>query len=367
MPKRGELTISKRTVDGFSVKGREAVFWDRELPGFGVRVYPSGSKIYLAQCRGPAGIRRVSLGRHGETTAEEARKRAAAAIARIKRGEDPVARPLERTLTVAELAERYMEAHVKVHCNAHTQWIYAGSLRNHILPALGGMAVASVGRAEVAALHYGMRETPRAANRALMVLSKMFKLSEAWGMAPPGGNPCRFVLRYKEGRRERFLTEEEYRRVGRALCELEAEGPVQARAAAALRLIMLTGCRSGEVLTLKWSDVDRKAGEFRLRDAKTGARMVPLTPTAAQVAGGDQAGPTEPVGVSGRQAGSPPVAVDHLLAPGAGAGRGGGRADPRPASQLRLAGSGPRSGSTNDRASSRSHGHRQHGALRASL
>ena len=286
MPKRGELTISKRTVDGFSVKGREAVFWDRELPGFGVRVYPSGSKVYLAQSRGPAGIRRVSLGRHGETTAEEARKRAAAAIARIKRGEDPVARPLERTLTVAELAERYMEAHVKVHCNAHTQWIYAGSLRNHILPALGGMAVASVGRAEVAALHYGMRETPRAANRALMVLSKMFKLSEAWGMAPPGGNPCRFVLRYKEGRRERFLTEEEYRRVGRALCELEAEGPVQARAAAALRLIMLTGCRSGEVLTLKWSDVDRKAGEFRLRDAKTGARMVPLTPTAAQVLAG---------------------------------------------------------------------------------
>ena len=67
------------------------------------------------------------------------------------------------------------------------------------------------------------------------------------------------------------------------MCELEAEGLMQARAAAALRLIMLTGCRLGEVLTLKWSDVDRKSGEFRLRDAKTGARMVPLTPTALQV------------------------------------------------------------------------------------
>ena len=132
------------------------------------------------------------------------------------------------------------------------------------------MAVASVGRGEVAALHYGLRETPRAANRALMVLSKMYSLAEAWGMAPPGGNPCRFVLRYKEGRRERFLTEEEYRRVGRALCALEAEGPVPARGAAALRLLMLTGCRLGEVLTLKWSDVDRKVGELRLRDAKTG-------------------------------------------------------------------------------------------------
>ena len=286
MPKRGELTISKRTVDGLSVEGKEAVFWDRELPGFGVRVYPSGSKIYVAQCRGPAGIKRVSLGRHGETTADEARKQAATAVARIKQGEDPAARPLERALTVAELAERYMEGHVKVRCNAHTQGIYAGSLRNHILPALGATPVASVGRAEVEALHYGMRETPRAANRALMVLSKMFSLSEAWGMAPAAGNPCRFVLRYKEGSRERFLTEDEYRRVGRALCELEAEGPGPARAAAALRLIMLTGCRVGEVQTLRWSDLDRKAGEIRLRDAKTGARMVPLTPAALQVLSG---------------------------------------------------------------------------------
>ncbi len=173
-----------------------------------------------------------------------------------------------------------------MHCNAHTQWIYAGSLRNHILPALGAKEVTSVGREEVAALHYGMRETPRAANRALMVLSKMFKLAEAWGLAPPGGNPCRHVLRYKEGRRERFLTEDECRRLGLALRELEAGGPLQARAAAALRLIMLTGCRAGEVLTLRWSDVDRKAGELRLRDAKTGARMVPLPPPALEVLAG---------------------------------------------------------------------------------
>ena len=288
MPKRGELTISKRTVDGLSVEGKETVFWDRDLPGFGVRVYPSGRKIYVAQSRGPAGIKRLSIGRHGEVTADRARKQAASAIARIKKGEDPVARPPERTdtFTVADLAERYMEGHVKVHCNAHTQWIYAGSLRNHILPALGAKAVASVGREEVAALHYRMRETPRAANRALMVLSKMFSLAAAWGVASPGGNPCRHVLRYKEGHRERFLTEDEYRRVGLALRELEAGSPAQARGAAALRLIMLTGCRAGEVLTLKWSDVDRKSGEFRLRDAKTGARMVPLTPAALEVLAG---------------------------------------------------------------------------------
>ena len=286
MPRRSELTISKRTVDGLSVEGKDAVFWDRDLPGFGVRVYPSGRKIYVVQSRGPRGIKRVSLGRHVELTADQARRRAAAVIDRIKRGEDPDPGAAAPPLTVADLAERYMEAHVAMNCSAHTQGIYRGSLDNHILPALGKKPIDAVGRSDVSALHYGMRGTPRAANRALMVLSKMFSLAEGWGMAPPGGNPCRFVLRYKEGKRERFLTAEEYRRIGSALCELEARGAAAARAAAALRLLLLTGCRLGEVLTLRWDDVDRKAGELRLRDAKTGARMVPLTPTAAEVLAG---------------------------------------------------------------------------------
>ena len=114
----------------------------------------------------------------------------------------------------------------------------------------------------------------------------MFSLAEGWGLGPVGGNPCRFVVRYREGKRERFLSAEEYRRVGRSLAELEAEGRVAAPAAAALRLLMLTGCRRTEVLTLRWDDVDRTAGELRLRHAKSGARMVPLTPTAAAVLDG---------------------------------------------------------------------------------
>ena len=286
MTGRTDLTISKRTVDALSVEGKDAVFWDRDLPGFGVRVYPSGRKVYVVQSRGPGGPRRLTLGRHGELTAEKARRRAADVIDRIKRGEDPVPPEPEPVLTVAGLAERYMEAHVTVNCNAHTAWIYQGSLRNHILPALGTMPIDKVGRTEAAALHYGLRDTPRAANRALMVLSKMFRLAEDWGLTPAGNNPCRFVLKYKEGKRERFLTPEEYRRVGRELCALELEGELRARAAAALRLLMLTGCRLREILTLRWDDVGRRAGELRLRDAKTGARMVPLTPTAAKVLDG---------------------------------------------------------------------------------
>ena len=284
MPKRSKLRISKRAVDALPVADRDVVFWDYRLPGFGIRVYPSGRKFYVVQCRGPVGIRRVSLGEHGDLTAEQARKRARTAIGRIKRGENPVSgRERRAPPTVADLAERYLEAHAAVNCNTHTQESYRSVLRNHILPALGSKPVTEVRRSDAEALHYALRATPRQANRVLMVLSKMFSLADDWGLVPSGDNPCRFVVRYGEGMRERYLTEHEYRRVGRALCELETESPMRARAAAALRLLMLTGCRLTEILTLRWDDIDRQTGEIRLRDAKTGARMVVLTPAALRV------------------------------------------------------------------------------------
>ena len=286
MRDRKRLKLSKRTVDALSVGRGDSIFWDRELPGFGVRVYSSGKKKYVVQSRGPGGSRRITLGEHGELTAERARRKAAEAIDRIKQGADPVPAAPAVAFTVATLAERYLNAHVSVSCSAHTASLYRGSLNNHILPALGTMPIGEVTREHVSALHLRLRDIPRAANRALMVLSKMFSLAEAWGARPADSNPCRFVVRYKEGKRERFLTPEEYRLVGRSLADLESQRRVTAHAAAALRLLMLTGCRRSEILTLRWDDVDHKFGELRLRDAKTGARMVPLTPTAAAVLAG---------------------------------------------------------------------------------
>ena len=292
MPRRSELTLCGRTVDGLSVAGGDRIFWDRELAGFGVRVYPSDRKVYVVQSRAQGGPRRVTLGTHGELTTTQARLRAAQAIDRIKRGEEPAAPPAQAGATIADLAARYLSAHVAQNCNAHTAGIYRGSLENHILPALGMMPLAMVETAHVAALHYRLRETPRAANRALSVLSKMFSLACAWGLVADGTNPCRGVRKYKEKKRERFLTRDEYRRLGQTLVEAQAEaeagveGAVSPYAIAALRLLMLTGCRLNEILTLRWDDIDRTAGEFRLRDGKTGARMVPLTPTAETVLAG---------------------------------------------------------------------------------
>ena len=328
MPRRAELTISKRTVDGLAVEGKDAVFWDRELAGFGVRVYPSGRKIYVVQSRGPGGSKRITLGRHGEFTVEQARKEAVAVIDRIKRGENPVAAPPEPAFTVADLAQRYLETHVAVNCNAHTAGIYRGSLDNHILPALGTMPIGSVGRPEASALHFGLRDTPRAANRALMVLSKMFSLAEDWGLAPAGGNPCRFVRKYKEGMRERFLTPDEYRRLGRALCALDAGGPLPA-------------ARGGSAAA---ADADRvpahgdsdpamgRCGPQGSRAAPAGLEDGHAHGTADAHGGGgargDRPGPAQPLGVRRGHTGQASVAAFQLLAPRAGALRAGGCAHP---------------------------------------
>ncbi len=150
---------------------------------------------------------------HGEISADEARKRAAGVIDRIKRGEDPTPKPPEAAPTVYGLAERFMRFHASAHCKPETVATYRSVLDGRILPALGAMAISEVGGAEVSALHHQLRETPAMANAAVDVLSKVFSLAEAWGLIPAGRNPCRAVRRYRTRLSERFLTPAEFRRM----------------------------------------------------------------------------------------------------------------------------------------------------------
>ena len=132
----------------------------------------------------------------------------------------------------------------------------------------------------------------------------MFHLVEAWERVPPGRNPRRSVRQYEEHARERFLTPEEYRRLGRVLKEAEADGSVWPPAIAAIRLLVLTGCRHSEIVSLRWDDVDRAAGELRLRDAKAGPRMVPLTEPVSAVLAGIRREPGNPWVIVGQKPGT---------------------------------------------------------------
>ena len=307
MAKLQRKSISKRTVEALSVE-KDMVFWDSELPGFGVRVYPSGSKVYIVQTRARGRSKRVTVGRHGVITAEQARQRAALIIARVKAGEDPIPAPMAPKPasgpTVAELAARYLEEHVAVRCKPSTAGQRRLVIDKHILPDIGTMPVALVGRDHVADLHYRLRGTPAMANLVAATLSQIFNKAEAWGLAPEGGNPCRFVVKYKERKRERFLSDDEFDRLGRVLSESEAEGRVSVHAAAALRLLMLTGCRRNEIVTLRWADVDLDAGELRLAETKTGARTVALSPAAVAVLANLPRVPGNPWVIAGRRPGT---------------------------------------------------------------
>lgn len=284
MATKQRATLNQRSVEALRVN-EETVVWDRRLAGFGVRVYPSGTKVYIAQARGPHGSRRVSLGRHGWLRAVEARKAAARAIVSMVEGEEPPAYgPGGRGgPTVAQAADRYLTEYVAVRCKPRTVEIRESVIRLHILPAIGRMPLRAVRPSDALALHHRLARTPTQANIVAITLSQIFKKAQLWGLVPPGTDPCAQVKLYRQRGRERFLTAVEVERLGRVLDEEQAHGRTSSAAIEAIRLLMLTGCRKSEILTLRWTDVDLKARKLRLRDAKTGPREVPLSPAAVSL------------------------------------------------------------------------------------
>ena len=205
MAKLEYKTLSNRTVEKLKVQ-KDTVFWDHELTGFGVRVYPTGGKVYIAQARGPGGPKRVTVGRHGVLGAEQARQRAALIIARVKAGDEPVPEPMKPAggSTVGELARRYLEEHVAVRCKPRTAASTRTVVNRHIVPVLGRLSLVAVERAQVTELHQRLCETPSIANMVVRTLSLMYRLAEGWGLVPEGCNPCRSVVKYPLRKQERF-------------------------------------------------------------------------------------------------------------------------------------------------------------------
>ena len=280
--------ITKRLVDGLLPDpDRDYWVWDSDLPGFAVRVWPSGRKVYVAQYRAEGRTRRVGLGTHGAVTPEQARKTAMQALADVSKGGNPAEeRELgRRAASIKELAERYLEEHAKTKKKASSLDRDERLLKRFVLPALGSKKIIAVTRADVARLHHSVgQETPIQANRVLAVLSKMMTLSIKWGIRPEAeGNPCRFVERFKEAKRERYLSPDELARLGTALAELEQEGLELPSVIAAVRMLIFTGCRREEILSLKWEYIDLERACLRLPDSKTGAKTVPLGPPALEV------------------------------------------------------------------------------------
>ena len=283
---RGKIT--KRSVDGLKpgVGGAEAMLWDVELKGFGVRVQRGGAKSYVLHYRAGAGrgapLRKLTIGRHGSPwTPETARREAKRLLGLIEDGADPAADKLARkeAPTIAELAERFLAEHAEAKRKTSSAAEYRRLLDKIILPALGKRKAADVSRADVTKLHHANRAAPYQANRVLAVLSKMFNLAERWGLRPDGSNPCRHVERFAERKRERMLSTSELARLGGALASYDGSP----YAVAAVKLLVFTGARLGEVLGLRWAWIDLERGEARLPDSKSGVKTLHLPPPALSI------------------------------------------------------------------------------------
>ena len=277
--------LTKRFVDAAEIQAADHFIWDDDLAGFGLRVLPSGRKGYMVQYRVGRRSRRISLGSSSVLTCEQARTRAIAILSAARNGVDPAAkRDADRqAITVKQLADRFDEEHVAVRVKESTAKGYRRLLKLTIVPALGRHRVTEVTRADIAKLHHDQRHIPYEANRCLEVISKMFSLAEMWGFRPDGTNPRKHIKKYTEQKRERFLSPGELKRVGEVLREMESEGIELDSAIAATRLLILTGCRLSEIMTLKWAHVGFAAKALRLPDSKTGAKVVYIGQPAIDV------------------------------------------------------------------------------------
>ena len=221
---------------------------DGKLRGFGLRVLPSGAKRFFVHCQHRGERVWKIIGDDDAMDVSEARSRAVTVLAAVRLGENPPPDPAE-TLFEA-VAETVFERRSRV-WKAGTLAVNRAYLRSQILPHFAGRQIADIDSRDVANWFASLRATPVAADRSMPVLSVIMREAEAMGFRPEGSNPCKGIRRYRREGRERFLSDDEIRRLSAALTAHEGLHPEQV---AVVRLLLLTGCRKGEILTLRWSD-----------------------------------------------------------------------------------------------------------------
>ncbi len=245
----------------------------------------NGRPSYFLQTRINGRLRWITIGIHGSPwTPVTARKEAIRLLNDISLGEDPnLQRQRKRaTPTIKEAAADFLEEH-QVKIAPRTYEEYRRLMRDYVVPTFGTRKIDDLNKADIARAHKEWGDKPRTANHALAVLSRFVSWLEDQGLRQELANPCRGIKKYRENRRERYLSSEEFIRLGDVLNEAEATGAESPYVIAAIRLLILTGARFSEILTLTWEEVDLERGLLFLKNSKTGQKPIFLNEPAKEV------------------------------------------------------------------------------------
>lgn len=274
-----KTVVDKAFYDG--VSGSRDVRWDDELPGFGVRIYPSGKKTYVLSYRIHGRKRLISIGQCNVIPIDEARRQVRMHLGDIARAIDPLESKASKLggPTVGELCDAFIERHAKPHKRSWKEDVR--KLNAYVLPVWRDRKVKSVKLNDVMMLHHKIGERSHVeANRTVTLLGTIFEKGRIWGFIESElANPARGLVKFKEHSRERWVHKEELPRLREAI---DQDSNLYARAA--IWLYLLVGVRKSELLKARWEHVDFDRREMKLPNTKAGNdHYVPLSNAAVSV------------------------------------------------------------------------------------
>lgn len=256
--------------------------WDRTIPGFGLRIYPSGKKVFVFGYRFAGKWRRVKIGQYPSITLEQAKETVLRYLSDLNRGLNPLLPKVEpsESISCSELVDTYIERHAKPHKKTWRKDKYLLDL--HFVKRFGSRKIDSITKAEIRKHHFELSEnSPIQANRLISCLSKAFQCAIDWGLLPEDhSNPARGIAKNKERKREVWIKPEKFSELMSAL----AEEPLQAQAA--IKLFLITGLRHQELIRIRWSDIDFQQMRLNIPAIFTKndkPHTVPLPPLAIEI------------------------------------------------------------------------------------
>ncbi len=301
--------LTKAVIDRSPNKPKDYIIWDDIIAGFGCRIYPS-KKTFVYSYRSPINKKSscIKIGVYGSITVDEARIQAkkfahSVQIEKIDPKELKKAKQVEaqQSITFGEFWQVFTEKYIKQHHKPSTINRDSSRIKNYILPFFGKKYITEIERKDI--LEFTNSLSNGTSAKCLILLGCAFNQAELWEYRPRNSNPCRGVPKHPGKMMNRFLSDNELERLDQVLAERNGTDADSNYTIAVFRLLIYTGCRLGEVLSLKWDDVNLKENFIHLKDSKVGERGIPLNESAKNVILGLQKKPDNPYVFCGSKAG----------------------------------------------------------------